>query len=494
MQHTNPVFQVLVTSTPGGNPATGQLVLAKGLKPDSLKGGQIGFFNAHTGLSIDSTSAAETIGDYYVMVGVNKGSANNASDDYQMSSGYYIQPRHTTALTLKGYMPETPKIVEVTNFTVNCDYDYCLKIEVRNQQSYLVNGYNGLINTYCYHSGCCITPSDCSVCPQPGNPAEVAAGIANLINADPDHIVTAQAFTVGMAGTFGAATTAGTIVVTVGTNVYSIPVAAGDTNATVAAKVAAGITGTTNSPYTAATTSTAGQVAAYAEATSGTPSGTMALTSAGGTGVTLTGVQANAKLNYTDPTTVPYGAGGGIRITANLTNAPSFNNNIPNKYFKGGTDFIVSFAGGLGLCNGTVTIVQNAVFPDGKAVDVKYLEYVAGGWNGNPGVYKTLNLTGLPKEDFVYYSVAGATYNMLVINNNIESVSGNMTTYLNPVATYIAIPCAESGTLTGIAAVLDNIYKGKFELTSDAAALPGSCVNPLTSAMVIGAKGIEFVA
>ena len=487
MQHTNPVFQVLVTS---GVPSP--VVLAKGQRPSALKGGQIGFFNAHTGLSIDATSAANEIKDYYIMVGINKGAAANAADDVQGSAGYYIQPRNTTAITLKGYMAETSKIVEISNFTVLCQTNYCIKLLISNQQSYQVNGFNTLSKTFCYYSGCCGLV-DCGDCPPAGSSAEVAAGLAAQINADPDKLFTAQASTMTALATFSASATAGLYTVTVGSTVYSINNTGAATQAVVQAAIIDAVNNTANSPYAAVATGTAGQIAFSAKTPTSTPFGTVSL-GPGGTGITISAVQTAARANFTDYTTLPSGAGGILRITASATAAASFNNNIPNKYFKAGTNFEVALTSGVGYCNGTVSTIQDPVFPDGKGVDIRYLEYVAGGWNGNPGVYRQLSLTGLPKEDFVYYSSANGQYNVFVISNDIESVSGNFTTYKNPVATYIAVPCTDSTVLSGIAAVLDVIYAGRFELTADAAALPNTCINPTTTNLAVAASGIEFVA
>jgi hypothetical protein len=455
MATTNPVFQVLVTS---GN----QAILAKDLKPEALKGGQLGFFNYHTGLSIDGTVAGD-YQDYFIAVGVNRGTAGNVADDVNFSSGQMIQRRHTKAITLKGYIDEAPQVTDITDFVAYCETDYTIKIEIRTAQLYQINGYNANSKTYTYRTGCC-AQGDCNDCSNTGDCNELVNGLIALINGDPDHWVVASATSSAITTTITAGASAiGNTVVTVGSKTYTVPVTSGDTAAVVAGKIAAFVNADTSSPYKAtasganltfvATNPKAADLGVAGATVSGS-----GVTASAGTKATTTPVTDTAAYATAYP-----GACMGIRITGVVKSRTAFNGSIPAGYYSGGMAFVVSlptssYGSGFGLCNGKVATVTEPTYPEGKGIDVQWDEYVAGGWNGKPGPYRTSALLGLQKgTGFEYFANPATNYHQAVIEYDQMSVGGWLE-YLNNLETIINVPTTDAATWTGLFTVLDLIY------------------------------------
>lgn len=466
MSTENPVFQLLKTS---GN----QALLAAGSRPDALAVGQLGVFNYHTGLSVDGTSAADT---KEVFIAVGKGSGGVLAD-IGKSAGQVVQVRNAKALTVKGYVAGAPKIVEITGFKAKCETDYSLKIEFRSQQAYGVYGTNGFIKTFNYRTGCCVTTDDCDTCPT-GDPVELAVGLVNNINADKDALVTATLFANKLNFTVTAAAAAdGTIVLTIGGQQFNIPVLSTDNTVTlVANKIVAFINTMSGSSYTA--TNAAGVVTVYPKASKSNNTGTTVLTSAGGTGVTVGAItSANADVNVADADAFKAaypGTGLSIRLTGAAGTDTPFNGNIPIKYYNAKeTDMLVSLTDSF-RCNGTVTTIQDVQFEDGNGRNLAYDEYIAGGWNGKPGPYRTSSITGLERGDYNNDIDPAAKYNVVVLEYDQMSVGGWLE-YLNNLRTIIAVPCADTTTLISIFTVFDLIFTQFQAKTNDVAAM--DCTN-----------------
>lgn len=482
MVSSNPVFSVLTTS---GN----QAILAAGSRPDALNNGQLGIFNKQTGLSIDGSVLSDAQ-EIFIALGINRttGGTDDA-EDIRKSAGQFIQSRNMKAITVKGYVDEIQKVVEISNFTAKCDSDYLLNIEYRNQMSYGINGFNQLKKPYSYHTSCCPSTA-CDECDKVGSSAEVAGGLAAMINADPDGLVIATAYAWKITATInGAPTSDANTTVTVGSTTYTVPVLDADTTAQAAAKIVAAINTQTSSPYRASLSGST--ISIYPTTTALANTDTFAVS---GAGVTATTIVAATKTAIADTdtfaSTYPT-ASAGLRITGKLQSRRSFNGSIPIAYYKNGTDFLVSLSDGLGLCNGTITTITDLQYPEGKGYDLQVLEYEALGWD-KIGPYRTLSATGLQKEGYEYLTSATANYNIVTLEYDVWSKSGSAHEYENPLKTYIAIPCADSTTLTGLIAITDLIFANKLgALTDDVSAM--DCTNAATSTLTYATDGIEIV-
>lgn len=102
-----------------------------------------------------------------------------------------------------------------------------------------------------------------------------------------------------------------------------------------------------------------------------------------------------------------------------------------------------------------ITTKQEAQVEQGSGYDVRHLEYVSGGWNGNPGPYR-MNC-GFPQE-IDYYADSNGKYNMVALTYDQFSTSGWLE-YLSNEATVIAIPKDDTTTLNGLLGILDKLLK-----------------------------------
>lgn len=488
MATTNPVSQVLIAS---GN----QAILAAGSRPDALANGQIGFFNYHTGLSIDGSSSVDAK-DIFIAVGINRTTGGtDAAEDIQVSAGQMIQVRNTKSIGYRGYQTATQQVVEITGFSAYCDTDYTLNIEYRNPQIFQLQGYNAFKKPYSFHTDCCAPTADCEQCRQPSDPVDLAVGLIENINNDDDGLVTASLFAWRIQATVTAgASASGNLTVTVGSTSYTVAVTNGQTAAQVASAIATAINTQASSPYRASVSTAT--LTIYGTSTNSATPGTFALTSAGGTGVTVGSIVAGTKVDVTDPTTFQStydGASVGIRITTVAESRPAANGGINTNYHKTGTSILVSFAAngssGFSACNGVITEITAPVFNEGSGYDIQQLEYIDGGWNGKPGPYRQLAVTGLARNGMEYFSSAGGTYSTFSIRYDQFSVGGWLE-YYNNLETVIAIPCADSTTLTGFATVADLIFTQFGAMANDVAA-NGDCTNAATSTLTAATDGIE---
>ena len=468
MKTSNPVYQVLI-------PSGGQALLGKGQRVSALNHGQLGLFNYHTGLSVDSTSTAgDEYQEYFLALGINRAAGTGLMDDFMKSAGQFIQRSGTRAITAKGANDEKPKVVDITGITVMCSMEYGIKVEFRNQDVYYTQGYNPFTKYFSCVTGCCPSTA-CDDCDKVGDATAWANCIIAQINADPDKLITASAVTSKMTGTVTGTGTAANATVTVGTTTYTVPLLAGDSPTVAAGKMATQINTQAGSPYTAS--SSGATLNVYPKPGYGSATDTLSAT---GAGVTVASVPAT-KTVVADTSTLPAGSAVGIRITGVPQKRPSFNGSIPIKYSKTGTDFIVSLGQTLGICNGTVTTVTPLTYNEGSGYDIQYLEYEAGGWNGKTGPYRTNAVTGLQKDTFEYFATPGGKYHQLVLLGEQTSVSGARN-YDSDMFTLVAVLCTEQATLTSLVTTLNVIYGNRFEsLIDDVATF--TCDSPTATSL-----------
>lgn len=464
MATTNPVFNVLATS---GN----QAPLAAGSGLAALANGQIGVFNYHTGLSIDGSVNGDEE-DIFLAVGINRTSGGTAlAEDISKSAGQVIQKGRMRAYTIKGTIDEIQKIQVITGFGAKCETDYAIRVNYDSISNYLLNGYNQNTKTYGYRTGCC-SQVDCTSCPQ-GDPVELAVGLVANINADLEAIFVATLFANLLQATIGDPTTDGTAIIGVGTELFDVALLAADTATLAAAKIAAAINAVSTSAYVA--TNTAAVLKVTPKFSIAAPTALITLSSAGGTGVTV-GSATNTNVAITDSAvfkaTYP-GAAPSIKVTTNAQVRTNGNNAINVKYAKSANNFMISLVEGFG-CNGTVTTTVEPQLVEGSGYDLKQLEYFAQGW-GVAGPYRTNAITGLPNsvESFLTES---AKYTVISLAYDQFSVGGFLE-YLNNLETIIAIPCADTTTLTGLVTIFDAIFTQFKPQTSTVSAMDCTNVN-----------------
>ena len=177
-------------------------------------------------------------------------------------------------------------------------------------------------------------------------------------------------------------------------------------------------------------------------------------------------VTANATVNSdTDPN-------NDVKLGIRLTSVPQKINKymgIDTKYFHMRETFLVP-SKLIGFeCNGEFSVKQTAKVTQGLGYDIQYLEYLAGGWNGNPGPYRTYKVNGLAKP-ITYVAETNTQYGILALTYDQFSVGGWLE-YLNNEASIIAIPQADSVTRASLLGVIDKLAKlSNFDgLTDDAA-------------------------
>lgn len=458
MPTTNPVSQILVTA---GN----QAPLAAGSRVTALNNGQIGIFNLHTGLSVDGSVPADAK-DIFLAVGINRttGGTDDA-EDIQKSAGQCIQVRNMRALTFRGYAPAQEKIIEVTGFRTLADTAYGIRIEYRNQSSYLLHGFNG--NSRTYNSQAAASDDPLSLYVSAG---DVARQLINEINSDPRNLVIASGFAYQITGTVNTAPTAdGTATISVGDETFDVDILDADTVDIVAAKIADAINADTESAYSASSVAAAVYVFPKISAETGSNTDTIAVAAAGGTGITMNAITAaNANISDLDAyIEANPDAAIGIRITG-VAKARSSNNDINQGYAKTGTDFLVSLPYGF-EGSGNVETVQELKYPEGNGHDLKWFEYVAGGWDGKPGPYRQSALTGLARQGFEYFIAPGSNYHQLILAYDLEANAG-WHEYKNNLQTLIAIPVADTTTLSGLATMFDLIFTQFGGMAGDVAA------------------------
>lgn len=179
MARNNDVFQVLVAK---GN----QAVLAAAKKITEILPGQVGVFDADTNLSVSTLANTK---NFYVAVGLDK-NGDSITDDIAKSSGNFIQKQNIGGYTYQAYTAPQPMKVLLKDYTADCETEYGIKLELRNQKIYRSQGYNQFTKTYSIVTSCC---NGCEpTCPS-GDANEITKQLKFNINIDELGLVTAIA-------------------------------------------------------------------------------------------------------------------------------------------------------------------------------------------------------------------------------------------------------------------------------------------------------------
>lgn len=397
MSRNNDVFQVLVTK--GDSP-----VLDPDLTLDDLAVGQIGVFDSNTNKSVDGSTPVKK---FFLAVGVDR-DGDGTVDAINTSAGSVggtIDSNLVEAYSFRPHTAPQPQIIEVSDFKAECDTEYAIKLEFRNQRNYRLQGFVPFSHTYAVKTSCC---EGCEDCPS-GDCNELVKLFVDAINLDERGLVIAEAVDA--------------------------------------------------------------------------------------TGAVIPNmddfIAANAATNSDDDAT------NDVCAKIRLTSVPLKVNNFCDvnvKYYKPRqTTMIVSFVEGFG-CSGKIETTQDAAFEEGSGYDVKQREYKAGGWNGKPGPYRTLNSTGLANEGFEYFADANAKYDQIALTYD-NKATGGWLDYVNDLSTEIAIPVDESGTRDSLLAVLDAILTPRgFDTLSDDASIANPDVDTVEPTSDIDDETLDGIA
>lgn len=147
-----------------------------------------------------------------------------------------------------------------------------------------------------------------------------------------------------------------------------------------------------------------------------------------------------------------------VRLGLRLTAIPMKINKymgIDTKYFHHRETFMVP-SKLIGFeCNGEFTETQKGKITQGLGYDIQHMEYIAGGWNANPGPYRTYRVNGLAKN-IEYFAETNTQYGVLALTYDQFSIGGWLE-YLNNEASIVAIPQADTVTRAGLLGILDKI-------------------------------------
>ena len=166
-----------------------------------------------------------------------------------------------------------------------------------------------------------------------------------------------------------------------------------------------------------------------------------------------------------------------VKTGLKFTSVPLKLNNFASvnlKYFKPReTVMIISATDGF---NGleTFATTQEVAFEQGLGYDIQQKEYIAGGWNGNAGVYRTSGTTHTA-SNVEYFAEKAVAYDQFAIAYDHNSVAG-FAEHNNHLATILAIPAADVATRGGLVTILDGLMPAGFNALADDVAT--SNVNP----------------
>jgi hypothetical protein len=442
MNQNNDVFQVLV-----GTGESTRGIIAAGSYPSALAVGQLGIFNADTNLSIDGT-VVPNFREFYFAVGVDR-NADGTLDDIVRS--HIIQRENVYNYALKCYEAEADWIFDLVNFTAQCDTDYNLRVIIDSGDLRQLTS-TPYYRDYFVHTGCC---DACEECPS-GDCVELAELLVDRINDDTPGIFTAFGIgqSVGSVLVTHENTANAHITITFDGHAVLIDTTGLATPATVATAIAAALDADAAlDGYTVTVAADTVTVVITRIAIGGQDVViTFADTDATGVLVTITDVSHThitdfAAWKLANPTLCP-----GVRFTSNHRAIVEYCGVNP-QYIKMREYTVIPTLGDSFACNGEINLIQNMHAQEGLGYDVAWLEYEAGGWWGNPGVYRQSALHGLIKN-INLLAVENETYSLIDISSVFQSMAGFHHVYDNTINVTLALPC-DSAEMHSLVDVLE---------------------------------------
>lgn len=142
-----------------------------------------------------------------------------------------------------------------------------------------------------------------------------------------------------------------------------------------------------------------------------------------------------------------------LQISASATAIASYSN-VNLKYLANRlTNIVVAVTDG--AIAPVITTTQEMVFPEGTGYDINQKEYIAGGWNGNPGVYRE---SGIGFAGVSVMAVPATIYDQLIISYENTGIGGGQP-YKTSLQTIIAIPDADNTTFTAVENLLNLVLR-----------------------------------
>lgn len=162
-------------------------------------------------------------------------------------------------------------------------------------------------------------------------------------------------------------------------------------------------------------------------------------------------------------------ANPGLCLGIRLTTVPSAINtycNIPLKYYKLSNWKVIPTVLEP-ICDSVITVQQEPAYAEGAGSDIGFLEYDAGGHEGEPGIYRVGESLGTAFDGFQRQSTNAGIYNQLNLYYEQKSVGG-WKNYESRLNTVVAVPCTGTNvTLTALTTVLDAYFTQFDALTDD---------------------------
>ena len=145
----------------------------------------------------------------------------------------------------------------------------------------------------------------------------------------------------------------------------------------------------------------------------------------------------------------------GIRLTSKVNPVYAVNSSmLPIVGFDGAA--VSAFLGNGFECTGTVTVVQAGTQAEGAGHFIREKEYVAGGYQGNHGIYRTTGEFNTAYPQATILASEGTNYDQINLVYDHHSKAG-WGDYLNDQNTLIAIPTTDTVTTTAALAALSKL-------------------------------------
>jgi hypothetical protein len=443
MAKNNDVFSIIPIPLDDTN------ILGVGQEVATLTAGQLGVFDYDTGLSINAAGAT-AVKNFFIALALDT-TGDGSVDEIVKSAGTHVQKKNVTATNLKCYSAGVEQVIDIVNFTADCDKQYGLKIEINNDEKYMNYGFNQLTKTFIVKTSCCEGCESCGT----GNCAELVKLLIADINNDEDGIVVASAFVnIGAVNAITVPTAPGTATVTIGTDVIPVAILGTETAAETSVKIAAAINA--SSKYVSASDGI-NKVSVVLKDGSNLATPIAVTFAAGATGITAT----TLPITLTEITDIDLFATSNpeaclsLRLTS-VTQAVKQFCNVNTQYYKQRMPVLTaSFVSTLGFeCTGEIKETVAPAFEEGSGYDLAQIEYQVGGFVGKPGIYRTGDLIGVAFNNFSSIINKTTKYQKVDITYDLESNSGWMD-YKNNLNTTLAFPCGDTGAVAVLTPILD---------------------------------------
>lgn len=166
-------------------PKGNQALLAAGNPLSDLEDGEMGLFDARTGLSVAGTEAG--LRDVFLAVG-RGAKVGGEAPDIDRSAGQMIQLDSIIAYSARCYTPPQVKIIQLKDIQSACGTQFGIKLPYSNGMSRQTDGYQRKFKYYTVATDPC---DGCEDCPSDDG-KDLVQKLYDAINSDPDKLYTAD--------------------------------------------------------------------------------------------------------------------------------------------------------------------------------------------------------------------------------------------------------------------------------------------------------------